>query len=205
MPQGLMAPLRVVLQRSYADWLIVAATWLVILCATALVAIGVMYGDAVAKTGLDRILAQQPGTATSVVVQIRASADEIPDVESKVERQLGRILGWTGGELRTVTQSETYALPTPDDTDALQPLALFGSYEGIDEHATLVDGAWPADGGDPMQVAISQPVAEILGLAVGDELPVTSQRGSDRQVAIQIVGGPHRGLAGAPGFGVVRQ
>ena len=188
MPQGLMAPVRVVLQRSYADWLIVAATWLVILCATALVAIGVMYGDAVAKTGLDRILAQQPGTATSVVVQIRASADEIPDVESKVERQLGRILGWTGGELRTVTQSETYALPTPDDTDALQPLALFGSYEGIDEHATLVDGAWPADGGDPMQVAISRPVAEILGLAVGDELPVTSQRGSDRQVAIQIVG-----------------
>jgi hypothetical protein len=29
MPQGLMAPLRVVLQRSFADWLIVAATWLV--------------------------------------------------------------------------------------------------------------------------------------------------------------------------------
>ena len=80
MPQGLMAPVRVVLQRSYADWLIVAATWLVILCATALVAIGVMYGDAVAKTGLDRILADQPGTATSVVVQIRAPGDELADV-----------------------------------------------------------------------------------------------------------------------------
>ena len=188
MPQGLMAPVRVVLQRSYADWLIVAATWLVILCATALVAIGVMYGDAVAKTGLDRILADQPGTATSVVVQIRASADELADVESKVERQVGRILGWTGGELRTITQSETYALPARDEADALQPLALFGSYEGIDQHATLVDGAWPTDGAEPMEVAISQPVAETLGLAVGDELSLTSQRGSDRQIGIRIVG-----------------
>src|SRR6187200_87090 len=188
MPQGLMAPLRVVLQRSYADWLIVAATWLVILCATALVAIGVMYGDAVAKTGLDRILTDQPGTATSVVVQIRAAADELPDVESKIERQIGRILGWTGGELRTMTQSETYALRGPDDADALQPLALFGAYEGIDEHATLVDGAWPIDGADPMQVAISQPVAEALDLAVGDELSLTSQRGSDRTIEIQVAG-----------------
>src|SRR6188474_205306 len=126
MPQGLMAPVRVVLQRSYADWLIVAATWLVILCATALVAIGVMYGDAVAKTGLDRILADQPGTATSVVVQIRTPADELDDVEAKVERQVGRILGWTGGELRTIAHSETYALPAADETDGLQPLALFG-------------------------------------------------------------------------------
>jgi len=188
MPQGLMAPVRVVLQRSYADWLIVAATWLVILCATALVAIGVMYGDAVAKTGLDRILADQPGTATSVVVQIRASGDELPDVESKIERQVGRILGWTGGELRTITQSETYALPAPDDADALQPLALFGSYEGIEEHATLVDGAWPTNGAEPMQVAISQPVAEALDLGVGDELSLTSQRGGDRTIEIQVAG-----------------
>jgi ABC-type antimicrobial peptide transport system permease subunit len=188
MPQGLLAPVRVVLQRSYADWLIVAATWLVILCATALVAIGVMYGDAVAKTGLDRILADEPGTATSIAVEIRASADELPDVESGVEHQVGRILGWTGGELRTITQSETYALPAEDDPDALQPLALFGSYEGIDEHATLVGGAWPRDGAEPVEVAISQPVAESLGLGIRDELNLTSQRGNDRQLSIRIVG-----------------
>ena len=38
MLEGLLAPLRVVLQRSFADWLIVAATWLVIVCATTLLA-----------------------------------------------------------------------------------------------------------------------------------------------------------------------
>ena len=65
MPQGLMAPLRVVVQRSFADWLIVAATWLVILCATTLVAIGVLYGDAVALTGLRQVLADQPPVTTA--------------------------------------------------------------------------------------------------------------------------------------------
>ena len=55
MLEGLVAPFRMVLQRSLADWLIVAATWLVVLCAATLVAIGVLYGDAVALTGLRRI------------------------------------------------------------------------------------------------------------------------------------------------------
>ena len=40
MLEGPLAPLRVVLQRSVADWLIVLATWLVIVCATTLLAIG---------------------------------------------------------------------------------------------------------------------------------------------------------------------
>ncbi len=47
MLEGLLAPLRVVLQRSLADWLIVVTTWLVIVCATTLLAIGVLYGDGV--------------------------------------------------------------------------------------------------------------------------------------------------------------
>jgi hypothetical protein len=187
MPLGLMAPLRVVLQRSFADWLIVAATWLVIVCATALVAIGVMYGDAVAKTGLDRTLAEQPATDTSIVVRIRLPGDALADAEPKIERQVSRILGWTGGELDTVTTSETFSLPIPA-TDGLSPLALFGSYEAIDRHATLSAGAWPSGGAEPMEVAISAPVAERLALGVGATLTLTSQRGSDREIPIRIVG-----------------
>jgi FtsX-like permease family protein len=187
MLQGLMAPLRLVLQRSFADWLLVAATWLVIVCATALVAIGVMYGDAVAKTGLDRILAAQPGTDTSIVVQLRATPDEIPRVEPPIERQVQRILAWTGGDLAWVARSETFALPGHEGEDHT-PIALFGAYGGIERHATLVDGAWPTDGGRPMQVAISTAVAERLALGVGDELTVTSQRGAQRAIAIHVAG-----------------
>jgi hypothetical protein len=158
MPQGLMAPLRVVVQRSFADWLIVAATWLVILCATTLVAIGVLYGDAVALTGLRQVLADEPAVTTVVAVDTRVSADELADVESKIDRQLSRILGWTDGELISVMQSETYALPE-QSSDERTDLALFASYEGLDRHVDLVAGDLPTDGADPMVVADSSAVA----------------------------------------------
>ena len=187
MPQGLMAPLRLVLQRSFADWLIVAATWLVILCATTLVAIGVLYGDAVALTGLRQVLADQPAVTTSIAVDTRASADELAEAEPKIERQLSRILGWTGGELVSVLESETYALPE-QASDERTDLALFASYEALDRHADLVAGSLPADGADPMEVAVSSAVASDLGLAIGDEMTLSSQRGSDRTLDVRIAG-----------------
>jgi ABC-type lipoprotein release transport system permease subunit len=187
MPQGLMAPLRVVVQRSFADWLIVAATWLVILCAMTLVAIGVLYGDAVALTGLRQVLADQPAVTTSIAVDSRASADELGDVEPKIERALGRILGWTGGELISVLQSETYALPDQSSAERTD-LALLASYEALDRHARLIAGELPTDGAAPMEVAVSSAVAANLGLSVGDEMSLTSQRGGDRTLAVRIVG-----------------
>jgi hypothetical protein len=187
MPQGLMAPLRVVLQRSFADWLIVAATWLVILCATTLVAIGVLYGDAVALTGLRQVLADQPPVTTSIAVDTRASAEELTEVEPKIERQLARILGWTGGELISVLDSETYALPE-QPSDERTDLALFASYEGLDRHVDLVAGNLPADGAEPMEIAVSNAVASNLDLSVGDEMLLTSQRGNDRSLEVRVVG-----------------
>jgi len=187
MLEGLVAPLRVVLQRSFADWLIVAATWLVIACATTLVAIGVLYGDAVSLTGLRRIIADQPATATTVMVEMRASAEELVDVEPKIERQVGRILAWTGGELATVVRSESYAVPDQPSGERTS-LVVFGAYEAIDRHADLREGSWPETGAEPMQVAVSANAARALGWAVGDEVPLTSRRGGDRELAIEVVG-----------------
>src|SRR5687768_17998748 len=80
MLQAPLAALRVVLQRSFADWLIVAATWLVIVCATTLVAVGILYGDAVALTGLQQVIRESPPTATTVAVELRAAPDELGEV-----------------------------------------------------------------------------------------------------------------------------
>ncbi len=77
MLEGLLAPPRFVLQRSIADLLIVLATWLVIACATTLLAIGVLYGDAVALSGLRQTLAAEPNTATSIDVMMRVEPDEL--------------------------------------------------------------------------------------------------------------------------------
>jgi FtsX-like permease family len=187
MLQGLMAPLRIVLQRSFADWLIVTATWLVVLCAMTLVAIGVLYGDAVALTGLQRIIADQPPGATTVVVEMRASPDEIVEVSEAVDRQAGRILSWTDGELVTIAESESHALPEQELEDRTG-LAVFGAYEALDRHAELDDGAWPRRAAEPMEVALSRAAAAALDLELGDELTLTSQRGSNRPVEVRLVG-----------------
>lgn len=176
MLQALLGPMRVVLQRSIADWLIVAATWLIILCATILVALGVLYGDAVALTGLQRDLADRPATETTVSVQLRADPDDLERVSAAVDRHVGRILGWTGGELVTVAQSESYALPDQPGSEVSE-LAIFGAYEGIERHASLVEGTWPEASGSPTQVSVSSAVADRLGLAIGTELTMLSQRG----------------------------
>jgi len=41
-----------VVKRSFADWPVVLAAWLLLVCATTLLATGVVYGDAVATGGL---------------------------------------------------------------------------------------------------------------------------------------------------------
>ena len=155
MLEGPLAPLRVVLQRSLADWLIVAATWLVIVCATTLLAIGVLYGDAVALSGLRETLAAEPAAATSIDVQMRVEPDELGTVDEAVSRQSRRILGWTGGELARTIRSGSYdlsgAIADASETD----VAIFEAADRLVEHATLVEGAWPASGAEPLEAAVS--------------------------------------------------
>lgn len=190
MLSGLVAPLRVVVQRSLADWLIVAATWLVVLLATSLVAIGVLYGDAVALTGLRRILADAAPTDTSIVVELRWSPDDLETLRGATDRQVGRILGWTGGELDTIAHGDSFALPTSAATELteLTDLAQLASYEKIDRHATLLDGAWPAAGEAPMQTAVSRDVADALGLSTGDTLTLTNQRAPGGRLDVEVAG-----------------
>ena len=186
MIEGLLAPLRVVLKRSYADWVLVAATWLVILCAATLVAVGVIYGDAVATTGLRAALADEAGTDTSVVIQSRAPRDEVGVLADAVDRQAGRILGWTGGELIEIARSETYGLPD-DDGDELTDLAIIAAFDGIERHATLSAGTWPSAGAEPMEVALSEIAATDLDLVAGDVIELRAQRG-EATLPVRIAG-----------------
>ncbi|MDQ3691656.1 MAG: hypothetical protein M3406_16825 [Chloroflexota bacterium] len=188
MLEGLLAPLRVVLQRSLADWLIVVATWLVIVCATTLLAIGVLYGDAVALSGLRQSLAAEPASATRIDVQMRVEPQELAAVDEVVTRQSRRILGWTDGELARTIRSGTYGLDGEVAGAAETDLAVFAAADGIEQHATIVQGSWPASGADPLEVAVSTAAAATLGLKVGDELSLTSRAGEDRVVDLRIVG-----------------
>ena len=188
MVKGLLGPLRVVLNRSLADWLIVAAAWLVIGCATTLLAIGVLYGDAVALSGLRQVIAAEPVTATSVVVDMRVERDELASADEAISHQVRRILGWTDGELARVIRSGTFDLPAGLANLGDSDLAVFEAADRLEHHATIVEGAWPSAGAEPIAVAVSSAAADQLGVAVGDEVSLASRAGQDRTVAVRIVG-----------------
>jgi hypothetical protein len=188
MLEGLLAPLRVVLHRSFADWLIVVATWLVIVCATTLLAIGVLYGDAVALSGLRQAIGAEPIGETSVVVDMRVDPEELAHVDEVISRQVRRILGWTDGELARVFRSGTFDLDVQVAEAGATDLAVFAAADRLEQHAAIVEGAWPATGGDPVEVAVSSAVADALGLGVGDELSLANRAGEDRTVDLRIVG-----------------
>jgi len=188
MLEGLLAPLRVVLQRSLADWLMVVATWLVIVCATTLLAIGVLYGDAVALSGLRQTLAAEPIAATSIDVRMRVAPGQLDTVDDAVVGQLRRILGWTGGEQWRHIRSGSYGLSDAVAAASESDITVFAAADELTDHATIVDGAWPAGGADPLEVALSTGAASALELAVGDELSLPSLAGADRVVDIRVVG-----------------
>lgn len=188
MLEGLMAPLRIVTQRSLADWLLVAATWLIILCATTLLAIGVLYGDAVALSGLHQRLADEPAEATSVEVDMRTDPAELAAVDEVVTTQSGRILGWAEGEVSLRVRAGTFDLPGGIAGIGEGDLAVIGSLEHLERHAALRDGAWPAPGRSPIEASLSALAAERLGIGVDDVVTLVSRSGAERELELRITG-----------------
>nr|MBA3586975.1 FtsX-like permease family protein [Chloroflexota bacterium] len=99
-----------------------------------------------------------------------------------------RILGWTDGELARTMRSGTYGLDGAVDGASETDLAVFAAADRLHQHATIVQGSWPASGADPLEVAVSTTAAAALGLQLGDELSLASRAGEDRVVDLRIVG-----------------
>jgi hypothetical protein len=185
--QILAAAWRVVVQRSRADWLIVAAAWIVVVLATTLLSAGVIYADAVSQGGLRQVLTGAPQTDTSLEITYRARADDAEAADARVSAAVDSALGPARGELVRIGRSESFTLPG-QQADRVTDLAVFGSYQRIEEHAELLSGDWPQAGAGPLQAALPQPAAELLGLANGDRLELQSRIRSSLVVPVEVVG-----------------
>ncbi|MDP9468612.1 MAG: ABC transporter permease, partial [Chloroflexota bacterium] len=97
-------------------------------------------------------------------------------MDGHVQAELQRVIGPLGGSIvRDWRGSATLGfqgLPESEDGDQ----AVLGFVDELPGHATLVDGAWPAEGGasGPIQVVVVDAVAEDLRLAVGDVLTLVA-------------------------------
>ena len=180
---------RLVLKRAAHDRLVVAAAFVTILLATTLLASGPVYSEAVALSGLRRTLEDAPVREVTVAVQGRLPAAERAAANERVTRTLEEVFGRDGVAIHRSALSDSYALPAsegvPDDA-----LAVFGAYDDLPGHATLLAGEWPAGPleGDSVEAALAEPAAEALGLAPGDSLELPSVRNEDDRVTARISG-----------------
>ncbi len=190
MLSALGAALRISLLRTRADWLIVAAAWLITLLATTLLAAGPIYAGAVSIAGLQRVLVDAPVVEANVQVLIRTDPARVDDVDHVVTPELERSFAGIGADVARFARSETFALPG-QPADQVRSLAILGSADGVEQRSTLLDGAWPQTvvaEEVPLPVALAEPLAATLGLSVGDELELESRLREGFILTIAVAG-----------------
>ena len=190
MLSSLAAMVQVSLRRSRATWPIVAAAGLICVLATSLMAAGPMYANAVSLAGLHRVLGDAPVADANVQVSLRAEPDDWDAIDGAITTELERAMGTPGGTIQRFGRSDSFALPGAP-TGALVDLVELGFAEGLEDHATLVDGAWPAAlAGSPAEVpvVVTDSVAARLGLTVGQRLLLESRVTSGFAAPIRIEG-----------------
>ena len=174
-----------VVQRSLADWPVVAAAWLLLVCATTLLATGVVYGDAVAAGGLHRALLGAPPATRAIDVSLSADPDTIDALDTAIRPELASAIAATGGDIVRIARSGSFAdAATPEAQ--VRDLTVFGSAEGLEGRVPLLEGDWPIAGQDPLQASISDVTARQLSVGVGSRLDLVSRLDSGRRVSVVI-------------------
>ena len=186
MPRGTGLPGAVV-QRSLADWPVVLAAWLLLVCATTLLATGVVYGDAVASGGLHRALLSAPPATRAIDVSLTAPTDSIASLDGGIRPEIENAIAATGGDIVRVGQSGSFADAATPEAD-VHDLTVFASVEGLDDRAALVEGAWPTAGANPIQATISDRAAQTMKLAVGDTVALVSRLDPDLRASVVVSG-----------------
>jgi hypothetical protein len=171
------------------DWPIVGAAWLITLLAATLLAAGPIYSSAVSLAGLHRVLADAPVSDSNVEVTLRATVADAEGVNAIVSRALRDAMGDLPTDVRWSGQSNTFALPG-QDPEAVRDLTVLGFADGIEEHASLVRGTWPAGatGSQPIEVAVSEEAATEMASSVGDELELISRLDAGMLVTVRVAG-----------------
>ncbi len=175
------------MQRSLADWPVVLAAGLLLICATTLLATGVVYGDAVASGGLHRALNAAPPATRAVDVSLTTEASGLDGLDARIRPEMTRAMAATGGEVARITRSGSFAdAATPPDQ--VHDLTVFESVDDMEQRSTLLSGTWPTAGRTPLEATVSDAAAREMGVAVGAHLSLVSRLDPGRKVEVTISG-----------------
>lgn len=164
-----------------------AAAFLTVVMATALLAAGPIYADAMTLSTVRRTLQDAEPDEANIAVEIGALPTHLVTLDEILVNALGAELRSVGTSVNRIIGAGTFELPTPTSPDAID-LVEFRYIEGIENHTSLTSGRWPMATSAVIETSISEAVSELLHLSVGDELELTNRRDRSDRPRIRIVG-----------------
>ncbi len=158
--------------RIRADWRFLGGVWVLLSCATTLLASGVIYGDAVALGSLRAAIRAAPSAAQGVLVESGLTPAQVGTGTGPIESALRGALGGPGGSVTLELRSSSLVRIGSSGSDASQGLTMVDGVDDIASRAQLVDGRWATPGQQPLEADLTEAAATALGLGIGDRVPL---------------------------------
>jgi FtsX-like permease family len=178
---------RPVLHRARADLPVVAAAWLLLVCATTLLAATMLYADTVATGGLQQAVAAAEPADRGVDVRLSLRPDQLPSTDAVVRPAVAHALQSVDGPVSRIVRADPFTAASSDPATT-KDLVAIGSYDGLADHARLTGGRWARPGSTPIEATLSDAAASALQVDVGDRLSLIDIRQPSVRADLVVVG-----------------
>jgi ABC-type antimicrobial peptide transport system permease subunit len=187
--------IKLAIARLRAQWRTILTIIIGVLLTTIIGASGPLYTSAIAQVGLEQRLSQQSHEAVNIFMRlgIRGDVEDFTTDRTDYDRVIHETIAQTLSNFnrwrdKTVTWAESVTLNVMRDGDDLPNVLLrLAHYDHLTEYTDVVAGTWMSDASLPqgidVEIALSEPIAEVLSVTIGDVL-VLEQRGWDSSLPI---------------------
>ncbi|TDB82880.1 ABC transporter permease [Actinomadura sp. KC216] len=181
-----------VLRRMAGDRTLILAACSTALFATTVLAALVGYTGSVTREGLRQTLAGATFESVGTTIGTNVPANGLDKVRGQVGQALTQMYGDVPLTISVGVRSDSYTLPGQEKRDHPE-LTAFGTYTGIEKHARLTRGRWPA--ADPtaardgeVQAALPGAAARAMRADVDDVLTLHGRVDKKSVVKVRVVG-----------------
>ncbi|NEA28433.1 hypothetical protein, partial [Actinomadura bangladeshensis] len=169
------------------DRTLVLAACATALFATTVLAVLVGYTGSVTREGLRRTLADATFASVGTTIGTHVPANGLTEVQGQVDRALKQIYGDVPLAVSMSVRSDSYTLPGQEKSDHPE-LTAFATYTGIEKHARLAGGRWPAATTGELEAALPSAAAKAIGAGVDDVLTLHGRVDKKSIVKVRVVG-----------------
>ncbi|MDN3352075.1 FtsX-like permease family protein [Actinomadura sp. DC4] len=163
--------------------------------ATALFAVTVLaalagYAASVTGEGLRTTLAGTTFGGAGTQISTAVAARDIPAADRQVSAAIAKVYGRVPAAISLSARGDSYIVPG-QERSAHPQLTTFATYSGIEGHARLTAGRWPAPApapaGGTVEAALPEPAARAMRLAPGRTV-VLNSRVDGPAVTVRVTG-----------------